>query len=96
MLGLRTVYFLLARTIALFIYLQTGVAVLLVLVGVKMLVSDFVHVPIAVSLVIIAVTLLGAVLASLWASRCAPRLTVGEPSPASATDARTFRAAASK
>src|SRR5213596_4003985 len=40
-IGLRSLYFLLARLIDRFIYLQTGIAVILAFVGMKMIVADF-------------------------------------------------------
>ena len=64
-LGLRTLYFLLSGVMNLFIYLQTGIAVVLTYVGVKMLVVKFLHIPTWVSLAVIAVVLSTAVVASL-------------------------------
>jgi len=69
LLGLRTLYVLLAGMLRRFAYLQAGLAVLLVLVGIKMLVSDLYHVPIWVSLGVIVSTLAVAILASLLQSR---------------------------
>jgi len=40
-IGLRSLYFLLARLMDRFIYLQTGIAVILGFVGIKMIVADF-------------------------------------------------------
>jgi tellurite resistance protein TerC len=65
-LGLRALYFLLAGSMDRFRYLKQGLAVLLVFIGVKMLASAFVHVPVTVSLAVIAVVVGGAVAASLW------------------------------
>lgn len=68
-LGLRNLYFLLAGMMRRFVYLQMGLGVLLVVVGVKMLLSDVYHPPIWASLAAI-VTILGiSVAASLWATR---------------------------
>ncbi|MBL7190747.1 TerC/Alx family metal homeostasis membrane protein [bacterium] len=64
-LGLRALYFLLARLVVLFKHLKTGIAALLAFVGVKMLLSDLIHIPVAVSLLIIAAILSGAVIWSL-------------------------------
>lgn len=69
LLGLRTLYVLLAGMLRRFVYLQAGLAVLLVLVGIKMLVSDLYQVPIWVSLAVIVSTLAVAILASLLQSR---------------------------
>lgn len=72
-LGLRALYFLLAGSVERFTYLKQGLAVLLVFIGVKMLVSAFVHVPVVVSLAVIAVIVGSAVAASLWHDRAAGR-----------------------
>jgi tellurite resistance protein TerC len=64
-LGLRALFFLLAGMMSRFRYLQAGLAVVLVLVGAKMLASDVVHVPIWLSLVLIGVTIGGSLLLSL-------------------------------
>jgi tellurite resistance protein TerC len=72
-LGLRALYFLLAGSMDRFRYLKQGLAVLLVFIGVKMLVSGVVHVPVTVSLAVIAVVVGGAVGASLWRDRTRPR-----------------------
>ena len=68
-LGLRALYFLLAGSADRFVYLKPGIALLLVFIGVKMLLYDVVHMPIWVSLVVIAVVAGGAVAASLWHDR---------------------------
>jgi tellurite resistance protein TerC len=65
-LGLRALYFLIAGVMGLFHYLKIGLALVLMFVGLKMLVSDFYHVPIPVSLGVIAVLLGGAILLSIW------------------------------
>ncbi len=65
-LGLRALYFLLAGSVDRFAYLTQGIAVLLVFIGVKMLTSSLVQLPIWVSLMVIAVVGGGAVAASLW------------------------------
>ncbi|MBK7645543.1 MAG: TerC family protein [Planctomycetes bacterium] len=72
-LGLRSLYFLLAGVIDKFRYLKTGLALVLVFVGGKMLLADVWKVPVGLSLAIIG-TLLGAsVLASLAVQRREPR-----------------------
>jgi tellurite resistance protein TerC len=68
-LGLRALYFLLAGSADRFVYLKPGIALLLVFIGVKMLLYDVVHIPIWVSLVVIAVVAGGAIGASLWRDR---------------------------
>ena len=64
-LGLRSLYFLLAGVVDRFHYLQLGLSVVLVFVGAKMLLSDVYELPIAASLAIIATVLAGSVVASL-------------------------------
>jgi tellurite resistance protein TerC len=63
-LGLRSLYFLLANVMGNFRFLQTGLAVILVFVGAKMLVADIYHVPIFASLGVIAGVLTIAIVAS--------------------------------
>ena len=53
-LGLRSLYFLLAGIITKFVYLKVGLSVVLIFVGAKMLLMDLYKVPIAASLGIIA------------------------------------------
>jgi tellurite resistance protein TerC len=71
-LGLRALYFLLAGMIDRFVYLKYGLAAILVFVGVKMLVVDVWHVPIALSLAVIAAVLALSVALSLRATRLEP------------------------
>jgi tellurite resistance protein TerC len=68
-LGLRALYFLLAGSMSRFRYLKQGLAVLLVFIGVKMLVSPLVHLPVTVSLAVIVGVVGTAVAASLWRDR---------------------------
>jgi tellurite resistance protein TerC len=68
-MGLRSLYFLLAGVVGMFVYLQQGIAVVLVYVGLKMLTEKFLHIPTLVSLGVIALTLTVAVVASLLAGR---------------------------
>ena len=64
-LGLRSLYFQLAGVVHRFHLLKYGLAFILVFVGVKMLIADWVHVPIAASLSIIAGALAVSVVASM-------------------------------
>jgi tellurite resistance protein TerC len=57
LLGLMSLYFLLAGLIQRFSYLNYGLAAILVWVGVKMLISDLWHVPTVLSLAVIALCL---------------------------------------
>ena len=65
-LGLRSMYFLLAGIVHRFVYLKYGLAVILAFVGSKMLVQKFLHIPIPISLAVIALTLGVTIAASLW------------------------------
>ena len=65
-LGLRSMYFLLAGVVEKFRYLRIGLAIVLTFIGVKMLLGAFsIHIPIQASLVFVALVLVGSVVASL-------------------------------
>jgi len=64
-LGLRALYFLLEGMIRLFRYLDEGLAVILVFIGVKMLLSEFYEIPVWVALGFVAVVLAIAITLSL-------------------------------
>jgi tellurite resistance protein TerC len=64
-LCLRSLYFLLAGVIDKFHYLKLGLSVVLGFIGVKMLLSGVYHVPIGLSLGIVAFVLIGSVVGSL-------------------------------
>lgn len=65
-LGLRSMYFLLAGVVEKFQYLRMGLAIVLTFIGMKMLVVFLgVHIPIWASLIFVAVVLLSSVAASL-------------------------------
>jgi tellurite resistance protein TerC len=68
-LGLRSLYFLLAGVMDRFHYLKIGLALVLIFVGGKMLLEDFFRVPIAASLGVITALIAGAVIASLLRPR---------------------------
>jgi tellurite resistance protein TerC len=63
--GLRSLYFALAGIMDLFRYLKVGLALVLMFIGAKMLLSGVFHVPILVSLGVIVTLLGGAVIASV-------------------------------
>ena len=67
-LGLRSMYFLLAGIVHRFVYLKVGLALVLVFVGAKMMLVDVFKVPTVVSLGVIATLIGGSVAASLWAA----------------------------
>jgi tellurite resistance protein TerC len=63
-LGLRALYFVLAGAMGRFQYLPVGLALVLVFVGAKMMLTDVYKAPITVSLGVVAALLAGSVLAS--------------------------------
>jgi tellurite resistance protein TerC len=63
-LGLRSMYFVLAGMMELFHYLHYGLSVVLIFVGVKMLLSHYYQIPTVTTLAVVAVVLIASVLAS--------------------------------
>jgi tellurite resistance protein TerC len=68
-LGLRSLYFVLADLLPRFRYLKVGLGLLLVLAGGKMLASDLVTLPIWLTLGVIAAILGGSIVTSMWLTR---------------------------
>ena len=68
-LGLRSLYFVLAHVIDRFIYLKTGLAIVLGFVGTKMITARFFHFPNWASLVVIVSVLTVTIILSLRATR---------------------------
>ena len=69
-LGLRSLYFALAGSLKYFIYLHYGLALILVFVGIKMLISDFYKLNPFLSLGIIGLILAGSITASfIWPAK---------------------------
>lgn len=64
-LGLRSLYFALAGMIDKFRYLSTGLAMILIFVGMKMVIVDFYKLPIQIALLVIVVILIISIVASL-------------------------------
>ncbi len=64
-LGLRSLYFLLAHVMDRFIYLRTGLALVLGFIGIKMIVADHFPIPTGLSLVIILVILAVTIIISM-------------------------------
>jgi tellurite resistance protein TerC len=64
-LGLRSLYFLLAEVVTKFRFLKLGLSAILVFVGIKMVIVDIYHIPITISLGVIAGILTISILASL-------------------------------
>jgi tellurite resistance protein TerC len=79
-LGLRSLFFLLAGMVERFTYLKVGLSAVLVFVGVKMAIVDVVKIEPAVSLAVIGGILGASIGASLWKTR-------GQPARAEATEA---------
>ncbi|BDH44504.1 inner membrane protein alx [Salmonella enterica subsp. enterica serovar Choleraesuis] len=65
-LGLRAMYFLLAGAAERFSLLKYGLAVILVFIGVKMLIVDFYHIPIGISLGIVGGILAITLIINAW------------------------------
>ncbi len=68
-LGLRSLYFLLAGVMDKFRYLKVGLAGVLVFVGAKMIAAHWVKIPSFASLGVVLAILVAAIVASLWKSR---------------------------
>lgn len=68
-LGLRSMYFLLAGIVHRFVYLKLGLALVLVFVGAKMLLIDVYKIPTPVSLAVVATLIGGAIGLSLLKTR---------------------------
>jgi tellurite resistance protein TerC len=64
-LGLRSMYFLLAGVVHKFVYLKYGLAAILTFVGIKMLIVKWYHMPISISLGFIILALTSTIAASL-------------------------------
>lgn len=68
-LGLRALYFLLADIADRFHLLKYGLALVLCFIGLKMLLLPWLHIPVYVSLAVVAALIAGSVIASLYATR---------------------------
>ena len=68
-LGLRALYFLLAGAKDRLVYLNVGLGAILLFVGVKMLISEWYHIPTLLSLGVIAVVLTVTIVASVLRTR---------------------------
>lgn len=75
-LGLRSLYFLLAHLVDRFIYLKTGLALVLAFVGVKMTAAELVHVPnwlsLAIIISILAITITASMIVTKGRASAAP------------------------
>jgi len=68
-LGLRSLYFLLANLMDRFIYLKTGLALVLAFVGIKMIVADYFPVPTPISLAVVVFILAVTITISMIVTR---------------------------
>ncbi len=68
-LGLRSLFFLLHGAANRFDFLQQGIAVVLLFIGVKMLLEEWVHVPVWLSLLVIVVCIASSILYSIYIKR---------------------------
>jgi tellurite resistance protein TerC len=68
-LGLRALYFLLADIADRFHLLKYGLALVLCFIGLKMLLLPWLHIPVHISLAVVAVLIAGSVIASLYVNR---------------------------
>jgi tellurite resistance protein TerC len=68
-LGMRSLYFVLAGVAGRFVYLQPGLALVLIFVGAKLAVSRFLHIPALVSMIVVLLLLAGSILASIYKRR---------------------------
>ena len=64
-LGLRSMFFMLSSIINYFSRLKQGISVLLIIIGLKMFVSHFIHIPPLYSLIIIAIIIAGSIIWSV-------------------------------
>src|SRR2546430_13879141 len=68
-LGLRSLYFLVAKMITRFVYLKTGLSIVLAFVGAKMMLRDVFEIPTLFSLAVVV----GVLAATIWISMAATR-----------------------
>ncbi|MBA0168250.1 MULTISPECIES: TerC family protein [Pectobacterium] len=72
-LGLRAMYFLLAGVAERFSLLKYGLAVILIFIGTKMMLIDIFHIPVAISLGMVASILIITMLINVWVNKRAGR-----------------------
>ncbi|MEJ7587204.1 MAG: TerC/Alx family metal homeostasis membrane protein [Ferruginibacter sp.] len=68
-LGLRSLFFLLHGAASKFDFLQQGIAIVLIFIGVKMLIVKWVHIPVWVSLLVIVFCISGSIYYSIYHQR---------------------------
>ncbi len=84
-LGLRSLYFVLRGAVDKFHYLKFGLSAVLTFVGLKMLIGYWYHLPIGISLGVIALLLSGSIIASLIRAQRHPAPDDHDEAPAPAT-----------
>ncbi|MBN3227814.1 TerC family protein [Pectobacterium brasiliense] len=72
-LGLRAMYFLLAGVAERFSLLKYGLAVILIFIGTKMMLIDIFHIPVAISLGVVASILVITMLINVWVNKRSER-----------------------
>jgi tellurite resistance protein TerC len=87
-LGLRSMYFLLANIVDRFPYLNVGLGFVLMFVGVKMILGDVYKIPIGVSLAVVALILAASIAASLIRPPKSPPAKTSIPEPPLVTSRR--------
>ena len=68
-LGLRCLFFLLRGAASKFDFLQQGIAIVLLFIGVKMLIAEWVHIPVWISLLVIVFCIAGSNIYSVYHKR---------------------------
>lgn len=68
-LGLRSLFFLLRGAASKFDYLQQGIAVVLLFIGLKMLLESWIHIPVWISLLVIIVCISSGIVYSIYHQR---------------------------
>jgi tellurite resistance protein TerC len=68
-LGLRSLYFVLAGAIQYFRYLKIGLSIVLVFIGLKMLLMEYIYIPTPLSLGVVVCIITGSILLSVRATR---------------------------
>ncbi len=74
-LGLRALYFLLSAVFRRFSYLNVGLGIVLIFVGIKMICADIYPIPIGASLMFVGIVLTGSILLSVWKLSGSPKPT---------------------
>ena len=68
-LGLRSLYFVLAGAIQYFRYLKIGLSIVLVFIGLKMVLVNYIHIPTPLSLGVVVLIIAGSILLSVKATK---------------------------